>query len=327
MSELDEEERDSLWSSWRKLSRLKIFRSLEGDGLSTLMITGLMLLASVLLTIVLSIHDSARRLQNEVVGRYSVEIPANLEGNDVIYRFQSGAYRIDQRGLRNEMALLQRRLRNIDGVQSIRWIDPAEINVLLRPLLGAGITIDQAGFPLLIDVETTGGSDSMVLERLVGEVGRTAPGGMVDDHGRWKETILQRVTLVGQTATGIGILIFVVVVLISSNMVQMELLLRRHSVRVLVALGAPLSMVRLLVLRKFLAVASMSLMLTMLMLCTLVSVLLAGFGDTVRLLFGEHRLGLSDITWLMILGQNLFIVLIVSIVATRVTRRFLDGGL
>ncbi len=103
---------------------------------------------------------------------------------------------LDQRAAQTEAAL--RILETTRGVATARALTDAEQQALLAPWFGPDLALDALPVPRLIEViETAEGMDAAGLRlRLAAEV----PGAVLDDHGRWREPLVQaasRLRLIG----------------------------------------------------------------------------------------------------------------------------------
>ncbi|MDD9722949.1 cell division protein FtsX [Sulfitobacter sp. PR48] len=103
---------------------------------------------------------------------------------------------LDQRAAQTEAAL--RILETTRGVATARALTDAEQQALLAPWFGPDLALDALPVPRLIEViEDSDGMDAAGLRlRLAAEV----PGAVLDDHGRWREPLVQaasRLRLIG----------------------------------------------------------------------------------------------------------------------------------
>ncbi|GLT08270.1 cell division protein FtsX [Sulfitobacter sp. G21635-S1] len=103
---------------------------------------------------------------------------------------------LDQRAAQTDAAL--RILETTRGVATARALTDAEQQALLAPWFGPDLALDALPVPRLIEViEDSDGMDAAGLRlRLAAEV----PGAVLDDHGRWREPLVQaasRLRLIG----------------------------------------------------------------------------------------------------------------------------------
>lgn len=109
---------------------------------------------------------------------------------------------LDQRAAQTDAAL--RILETTKGVETARALTDAEQQALLAPWFGPDLALDALPVPRLIEViENSAGMDAAGLRlRLAAEV----PGAVLDDHGRWREPLVQaatRLRLIGWVSIGL----------------------------------------------------------------------------------------------------------------------------
>lgn len=109
---------------------------------------------------------------------------------------------LDQRAAQTDAAL--RILETTKGVETARALTDAEQQALLAPWFGPDLALDALPVPRLIEViENSAGMDAAGLRlRLTAEV----PGAVLDDHGRWRDPLVQaatRLRLIGWVSIGL----------------------------------------------------------------------------------------------------------------------------
>jgi cell division transport system permease protein len=155
-------------------ARLDLPLDRDGSGRFLPWIVALMVyLASLALAGTLVVRYAVMRLDRELAGTLTVELPAASSGRD------DGA---------TDAAL--KVLRGTPGVTRADAFDAKRTAALLEPWLGTAIDTADLPLPRLIDVqiEPRAGVDLAALrERLAAAV----PGAQLDDHGRWLNRVLR----------------------------------------------------------------------------------------------------------------------------------------
>lgn len=91
-------------------------------------------------------------------------------------------------------------LRTSPGVAAARALDPEEVAALLVPWLGSDAPLDALPLPRLVDVQLApGGPDAAEIAR---RLEMQAPGARYDDHGAWREPLLETAAALRLVAWG-----------------------------------------------------------------------------------------------------------------------------
>lgn len=136
----------------------------------------------------LGLAGAASRLDEQIGGRVTIQV---VEADPVLRDRQAEA--------------AAAALRDLPGVVSVRPVPEAEIQSLLEPWLGAGLTRSDLPVPALIDVDLTPEARAR-MDRLREIVASTAPAARVDDHAQWLAPLARLIGTLQWLALGLVLL-------------------------------------------------------------------------------------------------------------------------
>jgi cell division transport system permease protein len=136
----------------------------------------------------LGLAGAASRLDDQIGSRITIQV---VEADPVLRDRQAAAAAAALTGL--------------PGVVAVRPVPDAEIQALLEPWLGAGLTRTDLPVPALIDIDLTPEARARI-DRLRGIVAAVAPAARVDDHAQWLAPLARLIGTLQWLAVGLVLL-------------------------------------------------------------------------------------------------------------------------
>ena len=178
----------------------------------------LVFLATLSLAVGMVMSSAAESLKRSLSGTLTIQVPAGFEQ-------QSATESIIEI------------LRATPHIQDVRKIPDSEINEVLKPWIGAQMSILDLPLPTLIDVAIDSGK-TLDIQNLTDKLSAIAPGTVIEEHAMWLGRLMDITTILEAVSISVMflVLIFVVITVVFSTRTWMAI--NREVVEVLHLIGA-----------------------------------------------------------------------------------------
>lgn len=128
-------------------------------------------------------------------------------------------------------------LRATPGIAAAKALPDAEVQRLLEPWLGKGVTLSDLPVPRLIDVEIQRGA-TLDFKALSDDLARQVPGAVLDDHRNWNDRLMRFAGRLSGMGVAVLVLVTVAAIAIVVFATRAGLRTNKETVEVLHLVGA-----------------------------------------------------------------------------------------
>ena len=186
----------------------------------------IMVLGSLSLAIALALNSSIKQWEGRASGTLTVQIAPAAET-----LAETGA--VTAQRVRTAVELL----RDTPGVAGVRPLDRTAMMKLLEPWLGDTELLQDLPLPQLLDVSLSS-SEAVDLDELAVRLSTAVPGASIDDHRVWLSRLLAIGKVVESLATGIVLVVIVVMAIVVVYTTHTSLAIHRDVITLLRLIGA-----------------------------------------------------------------------------------------
>lgn len=179
----------------------------------------------------------SQRWQQGFSGRLMVEIPANATATKAEYLFSDEYLMIGSDRFDQALQGLERSLVALPEIIAAEIIPVHDLTELMLPLFGEVEGNSLVHFPLLIDL-TMAKDAPMPRQQLQDILALHAPDGRIEDHGIWREQVIDAASVIERIAHMFSGVFMVLMGLLALLVTQTECLRARATLGVMQLLGA-----------------------------------------------------------------------------------------